>query len=48
MLSELEQGMSPTFYYNDWYSEQDKISVGLSTARFKGAYQTLLLVLVIY
>lgn len=39
MLSELEQGMSPTFYYNDWYSEQDKISVGLSTARFKGAYQ---------
>ena len=39
MLSELEQGMSPTFYYNDWYSEQDKISVGLSTARFKSAYQ---------
>ena len=39
MLSELEQGMSPTFYYNDWHSEQDKISVGLSTARFKGAYQ---------
>lgn len=39
MLSELEQGMSPTFYYNDWYSTQDKISVGLSTARFKGAYR---------
>ena len=39
MLSELEQGMSPTFYYNDWYSEQDEISIGLSTARFKGAYQ---------
>ena len=39
MLSELEQGMSPTFYYNDWHSEQDKISVGLSTARFKGAYR---------
>ncbi len=39
MLSELEQGMSPTFFYNDWYSEQDKISVGLSTARFKRAYQ---------
>lgn len=39
MLSELEQGMSPTFYYNDWYSDQDKISVGLSTARFKKAYQ---------
>ncbi len=39
MLSELEQGMSPTFYYNDWYSEQDEISVGLSTARFKNAYR---------
>ncbi len=39
MLSELEQGMSPTFYYNDWYSEQDRISVGLSTARFKKAYK---------
>ena len=39
MLSELEQGMSPTFYYNDWYSEQDKISVGLSTARFQKAYK---------
>lgn len=38
MLSELEQGMNPTFYYNDWYSEQDKISVGLSTAKFKQAY----------
>ena len=39
MLSELEQGMSPTFYYDDWYSDQDKISVGLSTARFKKAYK---------
>jgi outer membrane protein OmpA-like peptidoglycan-associated protein len=39
MLSELEQGMNPTFYYNDWYSEQDKISVGLSNARFKKAYK---------
>ena len=38
MLSELEQGMNPTFYYNDWYSEQDKISVGLSTEKFKQAY----------
>jgi outer membrane protein OmpA-like peptidoglycan-associated protein len=39
MLSELEQGMSPTFYYNDWYSQSDKISVGLSTARFRKAYR---------
>ena len=39
MLSELEQGKSPTFYYNDWYSQSDKISVGLSTARFRKAYR---------
>lgn len=39
LLSELEKGMSPTFYYNDWYNEQDKVSVGLSTSRFHKAYQ---------
>ncbi len=39
MLSELEQGMSPTFYYDDWYSDTDKISVGLSTAKFSSAYR---------
>ena len=39
MLNELDQGMSPTFYYNDWYSDNEKISVGLSTARFQKAYQ---------
>ena len=37
-ISELEQGMSPTFYYDDWYSDSDKISVGLSTAKFQQAY----------
>ena len=39
MLNELEQGMNPTFFYNDWYSDNDKISVGLSTARFQRAYK---------
>ena len=39
MLTELEQGMSPTFYYDDWYNDNDKISVGLSTSRFHKAYQ---------
>lgn len=39
MLSELEQGMNPTFYYDDWYSNADKIAVGLSTARFQEAYR---------
>jgi len=39
MLTELEQGMSPTFYYDDWYNGNHHISVGLSTARFHKAYQ---------
>ncbi len=39
MLNELDQGMSPTFYYDDWYSDNEKISVGLSTAKFQKAYQ---------
>ncbi len=39
MLSELEQGMSPTFYYSDWYNDNDSIAVGLSTSRFHKAYQ---------
>lgn len=39
MLTELEKGMSPTFYYDDWYNDNDKISVGLSTSRFHKAYQ---------
>lgn len=39
MLSELERGMTPTFYYDDWYSKNDKITVGLSAAKFKAAYQ---------
>lgn len=39
MLNELDQGMSPTFYYDDWYRSDEKISVGLSTAKFQRAYQ---------
>jgi outer membrane protein OmpA-like peptidoglycan-associated protein len=39
MLNELEQGMNPTFYYNDWYSDNERISVGISTAKFNRVYQ---------
>jgi len=39
MLNELDQGMTPTFYYTDWYNEQNKISVALSNAKFKHAYK---------
>ena len=38
MLTELEKGMSPTFYYDDWYNDNDKISVGLSASKFHNAY----------
>jgi len=38
MLSELEQGMNPTFYYGHWHNKRDEISVGLSSAKFKHAY----------
>lgn len=39
MLNELEQGMNPKFYYNDWYDGSNKVSVGLSPAKFKRAYR---------
>lgn len=39
MLTELEKGMSPTFYYDDWYNDADKISVGLSSSKFHKAYR---------
>lgn len=38
MLGELEQGMNPTFYYNHWYNQENSISVGISSAKFKKAY----------
>lgn len=38
MLNELEKGMSPTLYYTDWYSKDDTVSVGLSTAQFRKGF----------
>lgn len=40
MLSELEQGMNPKMFYQDWYNETNKVAVGLSPARFSKAYQS--------
>ncbi|NRA83966.1 MAG: OmpA family protein [Gammaproteobacteria bacterium] len=34
MLYELEKGMVPTFYYQDWYSNKDQIKVALSAVNF--------------
>ncbi len=38
MLTELEKGFYPTFYYQDWQNSADKIAVGLSSVNFKQAY----------
>ncbi|GLP97971.1 flagellar protein MotY [Paraferrimonas sedimenticola] len=38
MLNELERGMQPTFYYQDWFSQQDQVAVGLSSVRFSQAF----------
>ncbi|TKB54243.1 flagellar protein MotY [Ferrimonas aestuarii] len=38
MLTELEQGMQPTFYYQDWYNPVDQVAVGLNAANFHNSY----------
>jgi outer membrane protein OmpA-like peptidoglycan-associated protein len=42
MLQELEKGMQPTLYYNDWYQKQDKVAVGLSSVNFRPQYDKFL------
>lgn len=38
MLSELENGQYPTFYFEDWYNNNQVISVGLSSINFNKTY----------
>jgi len=38
MLTELEKGNQPTFYYQDWQNSADKIAVGISNINFEQAY----------
>ena len=38
MLTELEKGFHPTFYYKDWQNSADRISVALSSVNFRQAY----------
>lgn len=38
MLSELEKGMMPTFFYKDWYNPRDHVSVALSAVNFRTQY----------
>lgn len=38
LLSELEKGRYPTFYYQDWYNQKDTVAVALSAVNFRSAY----------
>lgn len=38
MLSELEGGQYPTFYYQDWYNKDQVTSIGLSSINFRKSY----------
>ena len=42
MLSELEKGMQPTFYYQDWHSRRDNVAVGMSAVNFIPQYEQFL------
>ncbi|WP_199611973.1 flagellar protein MotY [Flocculibacter collagenilyticus] len=42
LLTELEKGNIPTFYYQDWYNDYDKVAVGLSSTQFKPSYYAFL------
>lgn len=39
LLTELEQGFSPTFYYSDWFSPYDKVTAALNPVQFPTQYQ---------
>lgn len=39
LLTELEQGFSPTFYYADWHSPYDKVVAALNPVQFPVQYQ---------
>lgn len=38
MLSELEKGFWPTLHYQDWYSDFDRVAVGLNASNFLEPY----------
>lgn len=42
LLTELEKGNVPTFYYQDWHNNQDKIKVELSSVNFRNQYLSFL------
>jgi outer membrane protein OmpA-like peptidoglycan-associated protein len=39
MLTELEKGLWPTIYYQDWYNQYDRVAVGLNASNFAVPYE---------
>ena len=39
LLTELEHGFSPTFYFSDWYSPYDKVVAAMNPVQFPEPYQ---------
>lgn len=39
LLTELEHGFSPTFYFSDWYSPYDKVVASMNPVQFPAQYQ---------
>ena len=39
MLNELESGQYPTFYFKDWYNNDQTTSIGLSSINFRKSYE---------
>lgn len=42
LLSELEKGRQPTFFYTDWYNKNDKVSVAVSSVNFAPQHEKFL------
>jgi len=38
LLTELEQGFSPTFYFSDWHSPYDKVAASINPVQFPPSY----------
>lgn len=42
MLTELEKGWQPTFFYNDYLNQRDQVAVALSSIKFRPVYDEFL------
>lgn len=42
ILTELEKGMKPTFYYEDWHNRHDQVAVSISAVNFHDRYDDFL------